>query len=353
MSVDDRQFVIDLFDGLHLALGLGIGELLAALRAVEGGWVTADRDDLKQVLVLIWCHSRTAEAEFEAVWSENHTDTDVAADQPSPEEEQKLVEEKGEASELSTDDSPPAAEVAAPTTDSRSIPWPDVPVLPPDISAIQPTWPTPRRAMVYAWRYLRRPTADGPRTELDIAATIDRAARQGFFLEPVLCRRERNDAHLVLLIDRNGSMVPFHQFVRALAEAARDESDIDRIDILYFHNVPSDRLYLDPYLTDPIRLEHLLRRCLSDTAVAIVSDAGAARGRRQLERIRSTAEFLVRLRQQTSLIAWLNPMPQRRWRSTSAQVIAHMISMFPLTADGLSNAIDVLRGQPLAQDLVL
>jgi uncharacterized protein with von Willebrand factor type A (vWA) domain len=56
---------------------------------------------------------------------------------------------------------------------------------------------------------------------------------------------------------------------------------------------------------------------------------------------------LLKLRQVTNLMAWLNPMPAERWDGTSADILANIVPMFEMDEDGLSNAIDIVRGQPL------
>ena len=112
--------------------------------------------------------------------------------------------------------------------------------------------PITRRAMVYAWRQLRQPAPDGPEDVLDVEATVERASRLGFYLAPVYRRRERNHAHLVLMIDQGGSMTPFHRFTRDLVATARHESTLRLVDVYYFHNVPTASLFLDPHLTDPV-----------------------------------------------------------------------------------------------------
>ena len=58
----------------------------------------------------------------------------------------------------------------------------------------------------------------------------------------------------------------------------------------------------------------------------------------------ATLECLDTLRAVTPYVAWLNPMPEARWRNTSAEVIARQVAMFSMSPDGLSNAVDVLRG---------
>lgn len=102
----------------------------------------------------------------------------------------------------------------------------------------------------------------------------------------------------------------------------------------------------DPYLTKSVSRAEVFAHCSGYTSVLIVSDAGAARGHRSLQRIQATTEALFHLKQHTSLIAWLNPMPKERWSGSSAQIIAHLVLMYQMDLDGFNNAIDVVRGQP-------
>jgi uncharacterized protein len=83
------------------------------------------------------------------------------------------------------------------------------------------------------------------------------------------------------------------------------------------------------------------------TALLIVSDAGAARGYCDSERILGTGEFLEQLRQVVRYYAWLNPMPNARWPGTSAGEIARLIPMFELSRHGMQASINVLRGRPI------
>ncbi|MGK7942200.1 MAG: hypothetical protein AB4062_18995 [Crocosphaera sp.] len=200
--------------------------------------------------------------------------------------------------------------------------------------------------MVYNWRYLRCLIADGPEDVLDVEATIKQTADQGFFLAPVFQRQKRNYAHLLLLIDQNGSMTPFHHFTRDLVETAKYESSLnpERVDVAYFHNIPSDYVYQDIYLTKPIPLLEVMAKCDSNSSILIVSDVGAARGYLRLPRIREMTRVLRQFQRYTKAIALLNPMPPQRWIGSSAQVLQYLIPMFPLDDQGLSQAIDVVRG---------
>ena len=81
------------------------------------------------------------------------------------------------------------------------------------------------------------------------------------------------------------------------------------------------------------------------SAALIFSDAGAARGDLELERVRTTVAFLDALRARVRNVAWLNPMPRVRWDGTTAGEVAQLVPMFELSRRGLYGAIGVLRGR--------
>jgi hypothetical protein len=351
---DPHPILMTLF--LRLRRGssrLGVGELLAAVGAVEGGWGSGSPDELEEVLRLLWCHSRAEASEFASVWEDAVADP---ASGISPADRSRPLTPRPPQEEPPTHDdgTPGSGSSSGTATDRPASPpgdWTALPVLAPEsrspgdeATGLYADWPISRRFMAYAWRQLRRPALDGPEDVLDVQATVARASRLGFFLAPVYRRREHNHAHLVLLLDQDGSMVPFHRFGRDLVETARYESTLQQVDVLYFHNVPAESVWSDPHLTDLMPWDRVAAQCSGDSGVLIVSDAGAARGHRRLDRIRATTGFLSQVRRQTALVAWLNPMPGNRWPGTSAQIIAGLVPMFPMDPDGLVQAIDVLRG---------
>ena len=337
---------------------LGVSEHLAALALVEGEFAVGV-DQIKTALKLLWCDSRSERSQFDPIWEDALAE--AAAAQPGS-------TTSGEIEPPTTTSPPPALSTlqnneSLPQPDTLDVPQPSTdiaaqPVRAPftpaeveDPTDLKAYWPVSRRAMSYSWRYLCRPVVAGPPTVLDVAATVEAATRQGFYLSPVLRRGDRNQARLTLLIDQNGSMMPFHRFTRDLVETASGNGSLttDQVAVYYFHNVPADFLYRDVFLTQPVGLSTMLSNIDGDTSVLVVSDGGAARGYRRLERIRATTGFLLKLRRATNLIAWLNPMPRDRWEGSSADIMANIIPMFQMDDDGLSNAIDVVRGQPLQQ----
>lgn len=243
------------------------------------------------------------------------------------------------------------------------------------------------RDVVQTWRHLRQPVREGAATEIDMSATINIRSQTGVVSPIVLVPARRNTARLLLLVDRLGSMAPFHGLVDLVCSAIQQSGRLKQMDIYYFHDEPArgaDETLLEPLnrvlmpsldtilpqlqpiergyvftdaeLHKPHSLESVLNSITRDTAVAIVSDAGAARGDFDRLRLLDTVAFLKALRARTGRIAWMNPVPNRRnpaldvtyWQLSTAGQIARHIPMFYLDKRGLQQTVQVLRGMSYA-----
>ena len=104
----------------------------------------------------------------------------------------------------------------------------------------------------------------------------------------------------------------------------------------------------DSELLSPQSLKKVLQQYALGAAVVIMSDAGAARGRYDTQRLLNTVAFLKALRRYTLQYVWLNPLPKsyRYWKNSTAEQIARHVPMFSLDRDGMYQAVNVLRGQP-------
>ena len=206
--------------------------------------------------------------------------------------------------------------------------------------------PVTRRQMKQSWRYLRRMVRQGPSTDLDIEATVEAVGRQGLLLVPVFRARRVNRAEVLLLIDQDGSMVPFHGLSQRLVATALQGGRLTQASVYYFHNCPVEVLFHDPYAQSADPIGRVLQSLNSDYAgVLVISDGGAACGRHNPRRLELTVEFLGQAFQRVRYVAWLNPMPQERWAGTTAEAIAQQVPMFEFNRAGLEQAIGILRGQ--------
>ena len=239
-----------------------------------------------------------------------------------------------------------------------------------------PQFPLTYREVAQAWRRLRRPVRIGPAIELDIEGTINQRCQLGVACSVLLRPRRCNVARLLLLVDRQGSMNPFHRFSEEVCSAIQQSGRLDDTALYYFHNSPAvgadeevleslerklfpsldsilpqispltqGDLYTDPELLDFQPLDKVLKAHASSASVVIISDAGAARGRYRVSRLLDAIAFFKALRTYTTHYVWLNPLPKRYWAKSTAAYIARHIPMFPLDQEGIYKAVNVLRGQ--------
>ncbi|MGH9843109.1 MAG: hypothetical protein ACREEM_30595 [Blastocatellia bacterium] len=367
MAINLHELLIRIFADLRgTAPALGIGNLRDALRLLDGGWPFESSSALRDDIRLLWCRRWKEEQEFDRLWREHEaaltptaaevekSESQIGEEKPEDDDRESLTPERY---------TPPATTTPAPKreapreTFASAVPiktpaGPAIHAAPAELSAY---WPISTRAIEYGWQSLRRPRNDGEATVLDIRATVEAAARRGLLLRPVFSPSARNHLHLVLLVDRRGSMAPFHALSRDFvetAERAEREGVIGRLSVRYFQNVAGDNLYDDPKLARltrikddaPLTLESALGPCGRDTAILILSDAGAARGHRHQGRVAATETMIEHLGRLTPHIAWLNPMPHTRWPGTSARLIALSVPMFEMNRLGFHDSIKTLRG---------
>lgn len=381
-------FLWTLFQQLRRrGFALGPAEYQAVRVALRKGFGWASRNDLREVCAALWAKSPEERAVVAALFDQ-HVTSDWELGEPAVvpetadgEQAQAVVDGPAFQADGTTpgsrDDEP------TPTTPGTAamgrLPplWPgDEPALPYK-HVFLPQYPVNFRAVAQAWRRLRWPVREGPATELDVEATVQRRSRQGVVTPPVLRPRYRNRAKLLLLVDRQGSMTPFHSYVDQVSLAISQAGQLSEVGVFYFHDSPlegadpsllqplTDQLFpsLDPVLGDipaltqgtlmrdpdlmsPVPTDDVIARHGRGAAVVIISDAGAARGRYDLLRLLDTIAFLKGTKEWSRGLVWLNPLPTTAWTGSTAAEIARHVPMFPMDQAGFHRAVNVLRGHP-------
>ena len=362
---------------------LGPEEYEAVRLALRAGFGWSSRYELREVCSALWAKSREERAVVRALFDQHMVSDwrlDVpAADWPAAEDEPAEGRTpKIDGLALVPPDQEP--EDLVPETASMGglppLTFSEMPVLPYQ-HVFLPQYPVSYRAVAQAWRRLRWPVREGPATELDVDATVQRRCGLGVVSPPVLRPRHRNRAKLLLLVDRQGSMTPFHSYVDEVCRAIRQAGRLRQVGVFYFHDTPLEGA--DPSVLEPLQgelfpsLDPVLAEVptltqgmlMSDTdlmsptsardvvfehgrgaAVVILSDAGAARGRYDLLRLLDTVAFLKGAKEWSYRLVWLNPLPQTAWTGSTAAEIARHVPMFPMDHNGMYWAVNVLRGQP-------
>ncbi|MFP4124616.1 VWA domain-containing protein [Coleofasciculus sp.] len=344
--------LLNIFNSLRQRHGLplGVDEYLTVLRSLQAGFGIGTREEVEQLCCLLWAkseeESHLIRRLFEQMWRYS-SDT---SDQPKPsstsaesEDFSTEIPESEPLPELEPQPNltPEPVQAVQAVRSSRR----DRELRRPRYSLLTEYFPVTRRQMKQCWRYLRRPVREGIPTELDVEATVAKMGREGILLQPVLIPPRKNRADLVLMIDQDGSMVPFHQLSRQLVETAQRGGRLRQTRVFYFHDYPDQYLYRHPAMLNAQPMSEVLEEIGERAVVLIISDAGAARGNFDLERIESTKVWIEQVQQLVRYCAWLNPMPNQWWQNTTAGEIARLLPMFEMSRQGMNAAIGVLRGR--------
>lgn len=207
------------------------------------------------------------------------------------------------------------------------------------------------RQVKVALKKLRQFAREGPEDELDVDASIDETCRQGGEIELIFRRQRKNTARVLLLMDSGGSMTPWAHLVNRLFSAAHQMTHFKDLKSYYFHNCIYQDIYKDIYNSEDEPTGNLIKNLNPDYKVIIVGDAYMAPSElyspggaidyyyhNELPGV----EWLKRIKDHFRYCVWLNPMPQRAWIHTTISAISKMYPMFPLTLDGLEEAVKAL-----------
>ena len=345
---------------VHSGFRLGIRDYRDALRALEKGYGQQSRAQLLWLCQTLWARSEeearflhqlfrqfpfpTAEEVARRIGSDplsTDSSQERSASHTNSRQGQDETLDKADGNAALV----PDMQFAPPTQNGLGLPRAQVRPLLGEMFVLTPRPIIPLRTLIIAWRRFRIALRTGQKVNLDIDATIAERCHRGFLTTPILIPARRNQAQLVVLIDVSDSMVPWALSCRLLVTSL-SESQLGQAAVYYFHNVPDEALYDRETLTAPLLLERVLQKHLRSTLL-IISDAGAARSKPSRTRVRDTMQFLARVRQHWQPIAWLNPLPKRRWQGSSAEDVSRLphVTMFELSEDSLIGAVDVLRGQ--------
>jgi uncharacterized protein len=204
------------------------------------------------------------------------------------------------------------------------------------------------RNIKVALRRLRRFAREGLADELDLDATIQGTAKQGWL--DIHMRPERHNAVKVLLfLDVGGSMDPHIKLVEELFSAA--SAEFKNLEFFYFHNCLYEGVWKDNRRRYSERTPtwDVLHKYGHDYKVIFVGDAAMSPyevshvgGSVEHMNEEAGATWLQRVTHIYPATVWLNPVPESRWEYSSSTILIRQLmngSMYPLTLDGLDDAM--------------
>ena len=207
------------------------------------------------------------------------------------------------------------------------------------------------RNIKVALRRLRRFARQGALDELDMDATIDGTARQGW-LEIHMRPERRNTIKVLLFLDIGGSMDAHVKMCEELFSAAKTE--FKHLEFFYFHNCLYEGVWKDNRRrhSEKIPTWDVLNKYPADWRAIFVGDATMSPyevtmpgGSVEHWNEEAGAVWMKRATQQWDKVAWLNPTAERYWNySASVGMLRELVDerMYPLTLDGLDKAMRAL-----------
>ncbi|MDO9078012.1 MAG: VWA domain-containing protein [Brevundimonas sp.] len=207
------------------------------------------------------------------------------------------------------------------------------------------------RNIKVALRRLRRFARQGALDELDMDATIDGTARQGW-LDIHMRAERRNTIKVLLFLDIGGSMDAHVKMCEELFSAAKTE--FKHLEFFYFHNCLYEGVWKDNRRrpSEKIPTWEVLNNYPGDWRAIFVGDATMSPyevtmpgGSVEHWNEEAGAVWMKRATQQWDKVAWLNPSPERYWSySASVGMVRELVDerMYPLTLEGLEKAMRAL-----------
>lgn len=212
------------------------------------------------------------------------------------------------------------------------------------------------RSFQMAFRKLRQFSAkdEGPKTELDIDATIQKTCDNAGNLELVFARPRKNTVKVLLLFDSDGSMRMYSKLCSQLFQAAHKSNHFKDLRVYYFHNCFYQDLFTNPSCNRRHRIDtmRVLNTIDTEYKVIVVGDAamapsellspgGASYPRHEYNK-ETGLQWIQRIRKRYPHMVWLNPIPKREWAyaygSATIGLVRKEVPMFELSLDGLDAA---------------
>ena len=208
------------------------------------------------------------------------------------------------------------------------------------------------RNIKLALKRLRHFTREGVEDELDIDRTIRETARNGAMFDIFMRPTRRNRIKVLLFFDIGGSMAPHIKSCEQLFSSAR--SEFKHLETFYFHNCIYESVWREEGRWEgKVKTFDIIHKYNKDYRIVIVGDATMSPY--ELLQVGGSIDhfndepgmtWLTRLREAFPHSVWLNPEPDSEWRYVETIKMINTIfeeRMFPLTLDGLVEAMDLLR----------
>jgi uncharacterized protein with von Willebrand factor type A (vWA) domain len=217
------------------------------------------------------------------------------------------------------------------------------------------------RNIKIALKRLRHFTREGIADELDIDETIRKTSDNAGVLDIEMVPSKRNRVKVLLFMDAGGSMDEHIELCSQLFSSAKHE--FKHLEHFYFHNCVYESVWKDNLRRHNERTPTLdvLHKYNRDYKVIFIGDAMMSPyeivsrgGSVEHDNDESGYAWLMRFKEHFPNLVWLNPNAERGWNYfESTKIIRELFDnkMFPLTIDGLTQAMKALKNPKIHYEL--
>lgn len=211
------------------------------------------------------------------------------------------------------------------------------------------------RNIKMALRRLRIFAREGVPEEIDINTTIQKTSKNGGYLDIEMIPSRKNKVKVLLFFDIGGSMDPHVEVCEQLFSSAK--SEFKHLEYFYFHNCIYESVWRNNAMRwdEKIPTLDILHKYNSDYRVIIVGDATMSPyeittigGSIEHYNDEAGATWIKRLTDKYPYLVWINPTVKDYWEGTySLEIVQELVQnrMYPMTLEGLTEAMQVLRGK--------
>ena len=208
------------------------------------------------------------------------------------------------------------------------------------------------RSIKIALRQLRKFAREGIADQLDIDNTIKKTAKNAGLLELEMVPEKHNSIKILLCLDVGGSMDDHVRVCEELFSAA--SSEFKNLEYFYFHNFLYEKLWKDNSRrhAEQIPLTEIINKYGPEYKLILIGDATMSPyeiaypgGSIEHWNEEPGSVWLKRMLDHFKNAVWINPEEKKHWSFTPSIKLTHDLMegrMFPLTLDGLSEAIKEL-----------
>jgi len=217
------------------------------------------------------------------------------------------------------------------------------------------------RNIKIALKRLRHFTREGIADELDIDETIRKTSDNAGVLDIEMTPSKRNRVKVLLFMDAGGSMDDHIELCSQLFSSAKHE--FKHLEHFYFHNCVYESVWKDNLRRHNDRTPTLevLHKFNRDYKVIFIGDAMMSPyeivsrgGSVEHDNDESGFAWLMRFKEHFPHMVWLNPNAERGWSYfESTKIIREVFDnkMFPLTIDGLTQAMKALKNPKIHYEI--